>query len=1048
MTDGGAAAERPDGSGRVLDGRYRVERVLGAGGMGTVYLARDERMGRPVVVKVPHARLLDDEGFRRRFAHEVRALTDLPHPHVVKVLDAGEAPEEGRTVPVPYAVLEYLDGGSLKERFSRGPSSCEDVLAWLPGVASALDFIHAQGVVHRDVKPGNILFDRSGHAIVADFGIAKALGDLDTGLTQTGATPGSPDYMAPEVALGGSIGPSYDQYALAVVVYEALSGALPHGGAADTPVRVLYRKAAEAPRALAIAAPTVPAAVAHAVMRALARDPGDRYASCTAFAQALRAALDVAVASTQVASAPSSSARGTSPEVARPPGPAVGRATRGPRRRWARLAVAAVALTLGGVAVATRDRWTGAGPSSASVSVAWARVVLEATSKGLDGDWAGATAKVADARAMGATDDDLPKALRDGVTRYEAPPDLLLATPAEGATTVEATIRVAGTLRAGRATDEVYVNGTRVRTGPGAFDVPAEVAAGPFTIRVQVEDGGASRGAAIERRGRREDAPWRAFLSGWAEPVGADLDPVTKYPKRVRRTADGMEMVLIPAGTFPMGAVPEDEDAYDDESPRHSVTLTSAYYVDEHEVTVGMWRTYARATGKTMPELRSEATDAHPMHEVSWEDVQGYLRWANVTLPTEAQWERALRGGTDDFVYPWGATDDAKRRNGDGASDGYDGLAPVKSYSANGYGLYDMSGNAWEWCLDGQRTYTPGPATDPEGPRSAGSARVVRGGSWINDARKFRASTRNFVGPTLADGDLGFRCARGLPAPTPTSPPERSATSPTAPGEDAPWRAFLSGWAEPVGADLDPVTKYPKRVRRTADGMELVLIPAGTFPMGAVPGDTAAYEDEKPRHSVTLTRAYYVDEHEVTVGMWRTYARATGKTMPTLWSGATDAHPIHKVSWEDVQGYVRWAQVALPTEAQWERAARGGRDDFVYPWGATDDLKRRNGMADEDGLSELAPVKSYGANGFGLYDMSGSVLEWCADRYDSSYYGRSPSKDPPGPDFGFSRVVRGGSWYDDARYLRASYRNGYAPTYAIVYLGFRCARSLPAPAGG
>lgn len=286
MTDVGASGGRRDWVGRTLKGRYLVESVLGAGGMGTVYLAHDRDMDRKVVVKVPHARLLDDVAFRERFTKEIRALTNLPHPHVVKVLDAGESRDMGLTgeVAAPFAVLEYLEGGSLRDRLAKGAQSPDEVLGWLDDVAKALDFVHSQGVVHRDVKPGNILFDRAGNAALADFGIVKALGGLDTGLTRTGITPGSPPYMGPEVGMGLSLEATYDQYALGVLVYESLSGALPHEGTAGEVL--IARKAYLDPIDLLQKAPQIPAGVRDAVMRAIERDPANRYRSCTAFSRA------------------------------------------------------------------------------------------------------------------------------------------------------------------------------------------------------------------------------------------------------------------------------------------------------------------------------------------------------------------------------------------------------------------------------------------------------------------------------------------------------------------------------------------------------------------------------------------------------------------------------------------------------------------------------------------------------------------------------------------------------------------------------------------
>lgn len=272
--------------GQTLEGRYEIRALIGAGGMGEVYLAHDRRMDRAVVLKVPHERFLADRAFRDRFAGEIRNLTQLAHPHIVTVLDAGEHHA------IPYAVLAHLAGGSLRDRLSAagGLQAPAEVLAWLLPVAMALDFMHGRGVVHRDVKPGNVLFDGAGHAFLADFGIAKTLSTLDTGITQTGVTPGSPDYMAPESLLTAELSPEYDQYALATIAYEALCGALPYRG--ENALILLNRKQSAPPRHLTEVAPNIPPSVATAVHRALSRDPRDRYGSCKEFAGAFESACN------------------------------------------------------------------------------------------------------------------------------------------------------------------------------------------------------------------------------------------------------------------------------------------------------------------------------------------------------------------------------------------------------------------------------------------------------------------------------------------------------------------------------------------------------------------------------------------------------------------------------------------------------------------------------------------------------------------------------------------------------------------------------------
>jgi len=243
---------------------------------------------------------------------------------------------------------------------------------------------------------------------------------------------------------------------------------------------------------------------------------------------------------------------------------------------------------------------------------------------------------------------------------------------------------------------------------------------------------------------------------------------------------------------------------------------------------------------------------------------------------------------------------------------------------------------------------------------------------------------------------------------------------------------FLSGWAASEGAETDAATRYPKRIRRTKDGAAMSLIPAGTFQMGAVPGDAAAEADESPRHAVTLSTAYYLDETEVTVAMWKKCVAGGGAEMPPgLRPDVSDALPMGDVSWNDVQGYLTWAQVSLPTEAQWERAAKAGHDEFVYPWGAADDEKKRNGGG-VDGFERLAAPKSFPPNEFALFDLSGNVWEWCADGYDKAGYASSPATDPAGPASASSRVIRGGAWYGRDLVRRVSYRDYYAPTYAFA----------------
>jgi len=279
MTNLGATSGR-ELCGKLLDNRYRVESKLGAGGMAIVYLASDERLGRQVVIKAPLEVFLTVPGFRERFAQEIQALIQLDNPFIGKILDRGEV--DG----LPYAVLQYLAGGSLRDRVDAvgGKLTAEQLREWLPRVADALDFIHSREFLHRDIKPGNILFDTNNNVYLADFGIAKVLGGKEfTNLTETGTLPGTVAYMAPEAGRGGSPGPAYDQYALAVVVYEALSGDLPHD-ACETAIAGLVQKITQNPVPIERVSSHLPIGVCRAVMKALSSDPEARFASCREFA--------------------------------------------------------------------------------------------------------------------------------------------------------------------------------------------------------------------------------------------------------------------------------------------------------------------------------------------------------------------------------------------------------------------------------------------------------------------------------------------------------------------------------------------------------------------------------------------------------------------------------------------------------------------------------------------------------------------------------------------------------------------------------------------
>ncbi|MEO6058061.1 MAG: protein kinase [Gemmatimonadales bacterium] len=276
-----------------LADRYTVLRELGRGGMATVYLADDLRHGRQVAIKVLHAELGVLLG-TDRFTREIRVAAALNHPHILPLHDSGRMPADASGDSLLFYVMPYVRGGSLRQRLAReGPLPVDDAVGLVRQVALALDHAHAHGLIHRDVKPENILL-HEGQAMITDFGIALAAGtDPGERLTEAGLMIGTPQYMSPEQAAGErALDARSDVYSLACVLYELLAGEPPHTAA--SPRQVIARRFSEPPPRVRRVRPEVPAAVDEAIARALAVDPAERFPGTAAFADALAGPAAVA----------------------------------------------------------------------------------------------------------------------------------------------------------------------------------------------------------------------------------------------------------------------------------------------------------------------------------------------------------------------------------------------------------------------------------------------------------------------------------------------------------------------------------------------------------------------------------------------------------------------------------------------------------------------------------------------------------------------------------------------------------------------------------
>ncbi len=600
----------------------------------------------------------------------------------------------------------------------------------------------------------------------------------------------------------------------------------------------------------------------------------------------------------------------------------------------------------------------------------------------------------------------------------------------------------------------------------------------------------------------------------------------TQQDEELIRTIEE-DMVLIPGGIFVMGSI----DGYADELPLHQVSLDT-FLLNKYEVTVKEFSQFIIETGYTtdaekkdssviyLPdyvmrkglnwrfdakgEMRPESEYNHPVIYVSWNDAMAYCLWLsgktgrNFRLPTEAEWEFAARCGDRGRTYSWGNFDPSGKRGGNiadesfkqkyddkqiwnGYNDNFVYTSPVGTFLHNCFGLFDMTGNVFEYCRDGYDTLfykqcQKEGVTNNTCNMNSNSSIIVKGGSFINESNYLRISFRGSLSPNNSISVVGFRVAKDR----------------------------VTGDQNLILNIDDPLNTPPGLI---ADGIVpfMMYIKGGRFYMGSLEGEGES--DEHPGHSVYIND-FYMGKYEITVTQYKQFVDASGyKTEVEKrgysyrygengfeeWKGITWKHdekgnlrsvsdydhPVIHITWNDANAYCQWLSAKtgqeyhLPTEAEWEYAARCGSRGFKYDWGDGSPYGMNGGnICDEsfakvyealsliywhgynDGYVLSAPVGVFNPNYFGLCDMTGNVCEWCWDWYNANYYetcqkNGEPSNEtsnrlisnPRGPLSGDMKVLRGGSFGVNPAGLRTASRYWLYPGNSNSNDGFRVVRT-------
>jgi len=701
-----------------LAGEYEILEKIGSGGMATVYKAKQVKLDRIVALKVMYANLTHDEELCRRFHREAQAAARLNHPNIITVYD------QGAVDSFHYIAMGYLEGIDLRDRVKQnGPLPVEETVQIMISISKALAYIHKNGLVHRDIKSANVFLAREGRPVLMDFGIVH----MQSGgtLTQLGTIIGTPEYMSPEQARGETVDHRSDLYSLGVVMYECLTGRLPFKS--ETLLGTIHQINNVDPVDPGTIRKDLPGPLRDTLIKALSKKPEQRFDTCVQLVDGLEDAK---------------STRNSKKVIS----------------KWVDKKSQPIPEP---VEAARKDDVEPKTVKIKSINAAEPNDAanLETAQNGNVDAQKNRKTKLEKRRRR------FPRwAWMVGVLMVPLAILLILQLTRD---------KYAGLLN---EADQYYIENNLDSSWRIVQDILKESPDYPRAQNLRIF-------IAIKY------VQWgdKAFNANEFDQAADNYQQslfVVNNDLVLGKLAEAKRMqgfVFVKGGTFMMGS----NDGDGDEKPVHEVTV-SDFYMGKYEVTVAEFKAFIDATGyKTDAEKKGYSVvyddgwtkkegvtwlcDVkgagrplsdynHPVIHVSWNDAKAYCDWGGHRLPAEAEWAYAARGGNKSNGYKYSGSNDINKVAW------YSGNSGITTHlvgqkAPNELGLYDMSGNVWEWCGDWYGGYSSSVQTDPAGAIS-GSNRVIRGGGWGDFARFCRMANRSYDDPANSYNFIGFRVVR------------------------------------------------------------------------------------------------------------------------------------------------------------------------------------------------------------------------------------------------------------------------------------------------